>query len=229
MPMLDKLSASFRGKRNLLLARRLGELAAVIAKRNGGRRLKVIDIGGAPGFWTTLEADMPADITMVNIEPDKTAPARSGRIAFESVAGDARDLKRWPDRAFDLVISNSVIEHVGSWGDIVRATSEMRRLAGHGWVRTPAFGFPVEPHFALPLVHWLPVQMRAALLPHLPRQGYEHLDHGTVGDARRAVEEINLLTGREMRFLFPEADLLRERVAGLTKSFIAAWPVGWWR
>ena len=226
--MLDRLSASFRGKRNLLLAQRLGELAAAVGKRHG-RRLKVIDVGGAPGFWKTLQSDMPADVTMLNIAPDPAAPARHGQIAFASVAGDARDMARWGDREFDLVISNSMIEHVGQWGDIVRATSEMRRLAGHGWVQTPAFGFPVEPHFALPLVHWLPVQLRAAILPHLPHQGYEHLDAGSVGDARRAVEEINLLTAREMRFLFPQADLLRERVIGLTKSFIAAWPLGWWR
>lgn len=225
--MLDALSASFRGRRNQLLARRLGDLAAKVEQRDG-RRLRVIDIGGAPGFWTTLQADVPADVTLVNIEP-AAAPAPHGQIAFASVAGDARDLKRWADGAFDLVISNSVLEHVGQWDDIARAAAEMKRLAAHGWVQTPAFGFPVEPHFALPFVHWLPAPLRAAVLPHLPHRGYEHLRAGSLGDARRAVEEINLLTGREVRFLFPEAELLKERVAGLTKSFIAAWPRGWWR
>lgn len=226
--MFDALSASFREKRNRLLAGRLGDLARKVEQRDG-RRLRVIDVGGAPGFWHTLHADVPADVTMVNIEPDPATPARHGQVAFTAVAADARDLKRWSDGAFDLVISNSVIEHVGMWSDIVRAAGEMKRLAAHGWVQTPAFGFPVEPHFALPFVHWLPVPLRAAVIPHLPHQGYEHLRLGSLGDARSAVEEINLLTAREMRFLFPEAELLRERVFGLTKSFIAAWPRGWWR
>ncbi len=226
--MFDALSASFREKRNRLLSGRLGDLARKVEQRDG-RRLRVIDVGGAPGFWDTLHADVPADVTMVNIEPDPQTPARHGQIAFTTVAADARDLKRWGDGEFDLVVSNSVIEHVGMWSDIARAAGEMKRLAAHGWVQTPAFGFPVEPHFALPFVHWLPVPLRAALVPHLPHQGYEHLRLGSLGDARRAVEEINLLTAREMRFLFPEAELLRERVFGLTKSFIAAWPRGWWQ
>lgn len=225
--MLGELSARFRGRRNRLLADRLGYLAGAVSARQG-RRLKIVDVGGAPGFWRTLDLDIPADVVLVNIEPE-SAPANHGQIAFESAAGDARDLSRWGDRSFDVVISNSVIEHVGQWADIVRAAGEMTRLAGHGWVQTPAFAFPVEPHFALPLVHWLPVQLRAALIPYLPRQGYEHLSGGTVDDARRAVEEINLLTAREVRFLFPQADMLREKVAGLTKSYIAAWPPGWWR
>jgi hypothetical protein len=225
--MLDALSAQFRAKRNLLLAARLADLARKVEQRDG-RRLRVVDIGGAPGFWKTLEADVPADVTMVNIAPEP-APPPHGQIVFAQVAGDARDLKRWADCAFDLVISNSVIEHVGRWGDIAAAAGEMKRLAAHGWVQTPAFGFPIEPHFALPFVHWLPVQLRAAIVLHLPHQGYEHLRLGSLGAARLAVEEINLLTAREMRFLFPDAELLRERVFGLTKSFIATWPRGWWR
>jgi len=226
--MLDQVSAAFRGRRNRLLAQGLSRLARDV-ETSRSRRLRIVDIGGAPGFWRTLDVDAAADVTMVNIEPDPAPPTSHGRMAFEIVAGDARDLKRWPDGAFDLVLSNSVIEHVGGWADIERAAGEMRRLAAHGWVQTPAFGFPIEPHFALPLVHWLPAPWRAAVIPHLPRQGYEHLSAGTVGDARRAVEEINLLTGRELRFLFPGADLLRERVVGLTKSFIAAWPRNWWQ
>lgn len=225
--MFDRVSAAFRSRRNRLLAEGLARLAQEVEAQQS-RRLRIIDIGGAPGFWRTLDVDAPADVIMINIEPDPTPTAGHGRMRFTIEAGDARDLRRWSDGAFDLVLSNSVIEHVGGWQDMERAAGEMRRLGSHGWVQTPAFGFPVEPHFALPFVHWLPVPWRAALLPHLPRQGYEHLNGGSIGDARRAVEEINLLTGREVQFLFPGAELLRERVAGLTKSFIAAWPRNWW-
>ncbi|MCC7047357.1 MAG: methyltransferase domain-containing protein [Alphaproteobacteria bacterium] len=226
--MLDRISAAFRHRRNLRLAQGLTALAGAVARRES-RRLRVVDIGGTPGFWQTLDARVAADVVMVNIAPAPAPAPQGDPIAFQSVAGDARDLRRWADGAFDLVLSNSVIEHVGGWTDIERAAGEMRRLAGHGWVQTPAFGFPIEPHFALPFIHWLATPLRARLLPLVPRQGYGHLGAGSVGDARRAVEEINLLTAREIRHLFPQADLLHERAFGLTKSFIAAWPHGWWR
>lgn len=222
--MFDRLSAAFRGRRNRALAAGIARLAAARADR----RLRIADIGGAPDFWRTLDLDVAADITLVNIAGAAEPPFDQGRMRFVPEIGDARDLARWPDRGFDLVVSNSVLEHVGSWRDIERAAGEMRRLADHGWVQTPAFGFPIEPHVGLPFFHWLPAPVRAALLPRLPHRGYEHLATGSVGDARRAVEEINLLTGREMRFLFPDATLRRERLAGLTKSFIAAWPPAWW-
>lgn len=39
--------------------------------------------------------------------------------------------------------------------------------------------------------------------------------------ARLMVQEVRLVNGREMRELFPGARIWRERVGGLTKSFVA--------
>jgi hypothetical protein len=44
-----------------------------------------------------------------------------------------------------------------------------------------------------------------------------------VGRARRAIEENNLLTARELHFLFPDATIEPERLLGLAKSLIATW------
>src|ERR1700761_3638287 len=75
----------------------------------------ILDIGGEPGYWTSM-ADMLGDrnvrITMVNLSSYDLDDPR-----FTSIAGDARNLSTWSDMSFDIVHSNSVIEHVGLWYD----------------------------------------------------------------------------------------------------------------
>ena len=72
---------------------------------------RIVDIGGEPAYWTAVSDLMnnrPYHVTLVNHEafPVDTK-------SMTSVAGDARDIRGFPDHSFDLVHSNSVIEHVG--------------------------------------------------------------------------------------------------------------------
>ncbi|WP_025860918.1 class I SAM-dependent methyltransferase [Acetobacter papayae] len=69
--------------------------------------------------------------------------------------GDARGLSRFSDQSFDMVVCNSVIEPVGNWLDMRITDNEAKRVGKRGWIQTPAFGFPVEQHFLLPIIHWL--------------------------------------------------------------------------
>ena len=94
-------------------------------------------------------------------------------------AGDATNLSEFPDGSFDVVFSNSVIEHLQTFGNQEAMAREVRRLAPVFWVQTPNFWFPVEPHFLTPAWHWLPVAARVAPAPApalglaraVPRQG----------------------------------------------------------
>lgn len=77
-----------------------------------------------------------------------------------TVRGDARDLP-FPDRSFDYVVSNAVIEHVGGPEGARRMIAESRRVARIGYLHTtPNRWFPIEPHLMLPLIHWLPETAR---------------------------------------------------------------------
>jgi SAM-dependent methyltransferase len=69
------------------------------------------------------------------------------------------------DDAFDVVITNHVIEHVGDADDQLAHLRECRRvlaLGGRGYLAVPSRWMLVEPHFRLPLLSWLPRGWRSA-------------------------------------------------------------------
>lgn len=209
----DPAAASFRFRaRRFAYLRPLIE--TVIAEKG---RCRIADIGGTEYYWNIFGSyveDRPVEITLMNLE----APAvRSSK--FHSLAADATDLSAFDDHAFDLVHSNSVIEHVGNWDRMTRMAHHVRRLAPVYFVQTPNFWFPYEPHFRFPCFHWLPEQVRAELLLRL------NLGFGgrrkTYDAAMRGVQSAALLSARQMRELFPDADLVKERAFGLSKSFMA--------
>lgn len=226
MKVVDLVKAfgpRFRAKRNRLLKAGIARLC-----ETGGQHVKILDVGGYPEFWKTVRIMENASIVLLNLE-NTIADIRGTYPEcknMELIIGDARDLSRWESNAFDLVVSNSLIEHVGDWNDIHLACCEIRRMAPYGWIQTPAFSFPIEPHFVVPLIHWFAAPVRARLLPILPRRGYHNLPD--IDAARRAVERINLLTKKEMRYLFSGCGIRTERFLGLTKSYIATWPYEWW-
>ena len=202
----------FRARR---LRRFLALTDVVLARR---RSCRVLDVGGEVAYWDGLRdvwAGRRLDITIVNIHDDEAAPAANIR----RVRGDARDLSRFTDDSFDVVHSNSVIEHVGPWSDRVAMAGEVRRLAPSYFVQTPNFWFPLEPHLRVPGIHWLPQPWRRAIV--MSRAcGYYPRARG-VAEAETILQDATLLDAAAMRALFPEAAIVRERVGPLTKSLIA--------
>ncbi len=138
---------------------------------------------------------------------------------FKSLAADATDLSGFADNSFDIVHSNSVIEHVGNWDRMCRMAGHVRRLAPVYFLQTPSFWFPYEPHFRFPGFHWLPEQARAHLLMRF-NLGFGG-KRATYDAAMRGVQSAYLLSERQMRVLFPDAEIMKERAFGLTKSFMA--------
>jgi hypothetical protein len=192
-------------------------IAAIAAKRQGCR---IIDLGGRALYWTSLfDRDFldrsGVKVTLVNLEP----PTAGEDAMFEEAPGDATDLAHYGDDQFDLVHSNSVIEHVGDWGRMEAFARETRRLAPSYYVQTPNHGFPVEPHFSAPFFHWRSEQARARALM---RRRHGFCERAAdMSEAMRLVQHARLLDRRQFRFLFPDAAYPDERVLGLTKSLVA--------
>lgn len=170
---------------------------------------RILDVGGTPGLWQLVPT--ASRVTLLNAEA-------SSPDGWPRICGDGRRLP-FRDGAFDVAFSNSVIEHVGDLADQRRFAAELRRVARHVWVQTPAWEFPVEPHLLTPAVHWLPAAWRKRLLRNATVWGW--LMRPAQADVDRFVDTTRLLTAREMRSLFPDCELQRERVLGLTKAYVA--------
>ena len=138
---------------------------------------------------------------------------------MEVVIGDARDMSMFAEGEFDIVFSNSVIEHVGSFSDQAAMAREVQRVGRRFFVQTPNRYFPIEPHFLFPGFQFLPLTTRAWL--------HCRFDLGWMRRAESAeaamteVKQLRLLSRAELQKLFPHASIHVERFAGIPKSFVA--------
>ena len=61
------------------------------------------------------------------------------------------------DKAFDIAVSNAVLEHVGSVEHQIAFVRELARVASKVFISVPNRYFPVEHHTAIPFLHfWRP-------------------------------------------------------------------------
>ena len=179
----------------------------------------ILDIGGKPDYWFGLESvwqGRPCHFTLLNLEEELN---RTNDTRFTSLEGDGCDLSRFSNASFDLIHSNSTIEHVGGWWRQLQMADEIRRVGRCYFVQTPNFWFPFEVHFRFPFIHWLPEPLRVAMIMHHAYGFYPQAQ--SLDDAHRILEDARLLDARSMARLFPDAVIERERIAGLTKSLIA--------
>jgi len=160
----------------------------------------ILDVGCGTEGLAGFERD--ADLTGLDAFERPDYPGR------RFVRGDARELP-FERGEFDIAYSNSLVEHLAP-ADRPRFAAEIRRVAGRYWVQTPNRYFPIEPHVLLPGYQFLPEGAQRRLW--------------RIGMPRGPYEQIELLGAAELRELFPDAVILRERFAGLTKSLIAAGP-----
>src|SRR6266516_3414097 len=175
--------------------------------------LNILDVGGTQVFWEQMGLIKDdVKITIYN--------ASHMEVSYPellSMVGDARDIREFKDKEFQVVFSNSVIEHVGTYVQQRQMAEEVQRVGERYYVQTPNRFFPIEPHFLFPFFQFLPLSFRVFLVTHF-NLGW----NGNIPDkqeALQAVKEIRLLTEEELKNLFPGAKIYKEKLLGLTKSF----------
>lgn len=191
------------------------------------RPVNVLDVGGSVFYWRHLFFGMPnvdpADyrITVTNVSESELKKS-SGEDGFNLTVADARAMPQFADGQFDVVHSNSVIEHVGDLGDMLRMGKEVSRIGKAYFVQTPNFWFPIEPHFRAVGFHWLPRSMRLNLVRRWKFGAFSIAKSDA--EAELIVDSARLLTRDELEACFPDARIFVERVCGFTKSFVAYRP-----
>ena len=179
---------------------------------NGAR---ILDVGGTPRTWIQHRDQLPTGTSVVLLNSQKIDATASVGLKYEH--GDARDLK-YCDGEFDVCFSNSLIEHFETFREQETVAAEIRRVARSYFVQTPNRLFPIEPHSLVPGWQFAPVRLRAFLLQ---QRGYGWMPRAeSAQEALLAVKSIRLLNAREMRQLFPDGALTREKIGPLTKSFV---------
>jgi hypothetical protein len=176
--------------------------------------MSVLDLGGRVLTWERSPV-RPARVHVVNLEKVPVDLPEWAEVDY----GDCCEL---PDniakRHYDLVFSNSVIEHVGGHDRRMRFAEAVHKLGDSHWVQTPYRYFPIEPHWLAPGMQFLPVTMRAEFARRWPLAIRKPKTHQ---DAVRGVLRIELIDRTQMRYYFPDSVLRAERAFGLTKSLIA--------
>jgi Methyltransferase domain len=181
----------------------------------------VLDLGGTAGSWLRKDA-RPRSLTLLNLEATELTVDAAGAALPEWITirtGDActppQDIA---ERRFDLVFSNSLIEHVGGPAKRQAMADFVKLAAPRFWIQTPYRYFPIEPHWIFPLFQFLPLAAKAHVSQIWPLM---HTRSESWDSAVGTALGVDLVSITELRYLLPEATILRERFAGLTKSVIA--------
>jgi hypothetical protein len=179
-------------------------------------KLRVLDVGGTVEAWRRAPVK-PRHVTVLNLYE----PGESDDNSITPVTGDACNAADELARAnvetnFDLVFSNSLIEHVGGHAARSRLAGQVHRLAEHHWVQTPYRYFPLEPHWLFPGMQFMPTAARVQIARYWPL-----LRAANAENAIHMVLWTELIGVTEMRDYFPNSTILHERVLGMTKSLIA--------
>ncbi|NYD34552.1 class I SAM-dependent methyltransferase [Actinomycetospora corticicola] len=170
--------------------------------------MSVLDLGGTIEYWESAPVK-PNDLTIVNL-----LPARDGQMQGDACDPPSAVL----NRRFDLIVSNSVLEHVGGHYRRQQLAEVVRNNGDRHWVQTPYRYFPVEPHWLFPGLQFLPFAARVKVTQNWPMGHMQERDeYGAV----ELVHEVELVSRRQMSSYFPESTVWFERFAGLPKSLVA--------
>lgn len=205
----NSLGARFRAKRLVTFENLFFETFG------NQREIRILDVGGTDYFWknSRVPNHPGVTITLLNLHLEQ-----SSHPNIRACQGDATDMKNFENTSFDLVFSNSVIEHLYTLESQRKMADEIQRVGKHYFIQTPYKYFPIEAHFALPFAQFLPKSLVFFILT---KTRLSRLKHWEPKAAQQYLDEIRLLDKIEMSGLFPKSTILEEKAWGMTKSLTA--------
>ena len=200
----DSLGNQFREKRFSFFLKKFNKIQKPVT---------ILDIGGKINFWENrgLAGNKNYKITIVNFEKEK-----SNYSNINCLIGDATNLNQFNNKSFDIVHSNSVIEHLYNFNNQSKMASEIIRVGKKHIVQTPNKFFLIEPHYLLPFFQFIPNKLKYFILTKTKLSRLKKWDKNF---AKQYVREIRLLSEKEMKLLFPNSKIYFEKFLRMNKSF----------
>ena len=177
--------------------------------------VKILDVGGWEIFWKNMGIERYPNVHILLLNLYKQPVSMKN---IESMVGDGCRMDEFESGQFDIVFSNSVIEHAGDFNRQMNMANEIRRVGKNYFVQTPNYYFPIEPHFMFIGFQWLPVSVRVFLIRHFNLGWIEKIPD--YNKAVKMIEDTRLLKYSELNSMFPDAKIYREKYLGFTKSFV---------
>ena len=205
----------------LSLISRARKLALFNQIINPKAEMKLLDVGAQINPNSQNEHQLidtypwKRNFSVVNISEVHVSAIRKRYPEVEAVVCDACKLP-WPDKSFDVVFSNAVIEHLGSFKRQKTMASEIMRVGKSWFVTTPNRWFPFEFHLRLPFVTWLPGKSYLRIGNII---SFNHLRGKYMFGVKR--EDLRLLSAGELEKCFPGSSIIKQRVTFMAETLIA--------
>lgn len=174
---------------------------------------RVLDVGASAQPFTgyTFEDHYPYldRIVAGGVDPREVHDARRlyPNVRYAMFDGCALP---FPNKSFDIVFSNAVIEHITGEGQQALFAKEIMRVGKSWFVTTPNYWFPFESHYHLPFIQFLPREAQ---------RWYNRLLGTAI--AKGTVQDLRLLSARQLQQLFPASKVVRMRVTFWPETLVA--------
>ncbi len=136
------------------------KILKIVKPYTGLKGKTVLEVGiGSGGIIHEISKHMGVSGEAIGCDVEDLRQVKEG-YEFIKVADTTLPFE---DSHFDLIISNHVIEHVGNWEKQIHHLLEMRRVLKKGGIiyfAVPNRWGLMEPHFKLPLLSWVPAELR---------------------------------------------------------------------
>jgi 2-polyprenyl-3-methyl-5-hydroxy-6-metoxy-1,4-benzoquinol methylase len=197
-------------------------------------RLDVLDVGSGYGY-TTAELARSCR-TAIGIEPSAdlyhAATRLRDELALPNLSFRHQSVYELEDKsAYDLVVLDNVLEHLPDQNEALRRISDAMRPGAVLYILVPNKLWPIEPHYRLLFLGYLPISLANRYLRSM-RRGTDYTAASyapTYGSLRRMLAKRPEL---QFRFVLPADISLAQKGSSLLYRggvrAIAAWPLLWW-
>jgi len=187
---------------------------------NPTKEMKILDIGAEinPTNENIIQFidsySWNNNVSAINLSSEHISLIKQYYPEVDARVGDACALP-WEDKHFDIVYSNAVIEHLGSFEKQKKMAAEVMRVGKSWFITTPNRWYPFEFHMRLPFVTWLP---RNGYIRFGQLISYNHVERKYMTGIKR--DGLRLITAKELKHCFPSSRIIKQRVTFMAETLI---------